>query len=95
MGSRGNHFPAGIFRHKENIFGQVFVLVFLKAIPFSHQLVVFGLETVGDIFQKNESENNGLVLRSVDIAPQHTGRVPDLLFKTNAAGIWFSHDCLP
>ena len=50
VGRCGDHAPPGVLRHKEDILGGVFVLVLLEAVALIHQLLVLGLEAVGDIF---------------------------------------------
>ena len=46
----GNVLPPGILRHPKNVFGSIFVAVFLKAFTLFHKLVVTLIEAVADIF---------------------------------------------
>ena len=50
VGRCSNHAPTGIFRDKEDVFCQVFVLVLLEAVALFHQFLVLGLKTIGDVF---------------------------------------------
>ena len=95
VGRCGDHAPPGILRHKEDVFGCVFVLVLLETVALVYQFLVLGLEAVGDVFQENQAKDDGFILRGVDIAPQHTGCVPDLFFKAKVACGFFSHSGNP
>ena len=53
--------PACFLRYKENVFGSVFIFVFFKAVAFFYKLIVFGLETVRNVFQENKSQNYGFI----------------------------------
>ena len=78
-----DHLPAGVLRHKEDVLGGVFVLVLLEAVAFFHQCIVLGFETVGNVFEEDQTQHHGLVFRGVHIATQHAGRIPDLFFKAD------------
>lgn len=63
-----NPLPAGFGRDIEDIFGRIFVLVLLESFALGDKLPVFRFELIGNIFQENKPQHNGLVLRCVDIA---------------------------
>ena len=76
----GNVLPPGILRHPKNVFGSIFVAVFLKAFTLFHKLVVTLIEAVADIFQKNESQHHILIFRSRKISTQLVRTVPYTVF---------------
>ena len=88
MGRCGDDRPAGILRDKEDVLGGVLVLVLLEAAALLHQLLVLRLEPVGDVFQEDQPQDDGLVLRSVHVPPQDAGGLPDLFFSLFLAW-WF------
>ena len=86
-----NRAPSCILRDKEDVFGSVFVLVFFKSIAFFNQFLVLCLEAIRNVFQENQSENDGLVFGCVDVSAQDASRVPDLFFKADIACVILSH----
>ena len=78
----GHDLPTGFLWHEEDVFGRIFVLVFLEAVAFVHQFVVFHLEAVRYVFQENQSQHHGFVLRSVEISTQQVCRLPYFFLKT-------------
>ena len=89
-GSR-NRAPSCICRDKEDVFGGVFVMVFFKSVTFFNQLLILRLEAIRNVFQENQSENDGLVFGCVDVSAQDASRVPDLFFKADVACAILSH----
>ena len=93
VGSSTNLAPSGFSRHEEDVLGCVFVLIFRVGVFVALQLLELLFEAVADVFQKDESEHNALVLRSAEVASQNIGSLPYFLFKTNADCILFlSHN---
>ena len=86
-----NRTPSCILRNKEDVFGSVFVLVFFKSIAFFNQFLVLCLEAIRNVFQENQSENDGLVFGCVDVSAQDASRVPNLFFKADIACVILSH----
>mgnify|MGYP004435207467 CR=1 FL=1 len=76
---------------KEDVFGGVFVMVFFKSVTFFNQLLILRLEAIRNVFQENQSENDGLVFGCVDVSAQDASRVPDLFFKADVACAILSH----
>ena len=91
MGLGGNLTPPRPGRDVENPFRQVLVLVILEAVADCHQLLIFFLEAVRDIFQENQSQNHVFVFRRVQVAAQNAGSIPDLFFKSDVRGIFLCH----
>ena len=89
--SGGNRTPSCILRDKEDVFGNVFVLVFFKSIAFFDQFLLLCLEAIRNVFQENQSENDGLIFGCVDVSTQDASRVPDLFLKADIACIILSH----
>ena len=73
--------PAGLLRHPEDILGNIFVSVLggLPA-PFGQNRRMALLEGIGDIFQKDKSEYDVLVLGGIHRSAQGVGHVPELGF---------------
>ena len=93
VGSSTNLAPSGFSRHEEDVLSGVFVLIFRVGVFVALQLLELLFEAVADVFQKDESEHNALVLRSAEVASQNIGSLPYFLFKTNADCILFlSHN---
>ena len=55
MSSFCHNRPARFLGNKEDVFRCIFVLVLFEAVTLSNQCIVFCLETVGDVFKKNQS----------------------------------------
>ena len=47
------------------------------------------LECVGDIFQKDQSENNVFVFRGVHVAAEFVGGLPEFRFETEVGAVGF------
>ena len=71
--------PAGLRRHPEDVLGDVFVAVLggLGA-PFGQNRRMALLEGVGDVFQKDEPQDDVLVLGRVHAAAQGVCHAPKL-----------------
>ena len=66
-----------------------------KPLALVDELAVFGLELVGNVFQEDQTQHDGLVFRRVDIAAHLVRRAPDLRFSKPisavfmvAIGVW-------
>ena len=72
--------PAGLGRHPEDVPGAVLVRVLrigaLRPLPF--EACVRFLEGIGDVFQKEEAEDDMLVFGRVHAAAQGVGHLPKL-----------------
>ena len=55
VGGFGDDAPACIGGHIKDVFGHVFVLIFFEAVAFIDQLLVFHVETIGNVFQEDEA----------------------------------------
>ncbi len=82
MSCLADDLPACLLGHKEHVLGGVFVLVLLVGVFVSLQLLVHLVELVGDIFQKDETQNHALIFRCIQVATQHVGGFPDLVFES-------------
>ena len=51
--SSRNYFPTGIFRHKKDIFRNILVNIFLKAVAFFNQFLIFSLKAIRNIFKED------------------------------------------
>lgn len=78
--------PAGLGWHPEDIVGKVFVLVLgirefiiLERREFLH-------ESVGDVFQEDQAEDDMLVFSGVHVAPKLIRRSPKFVFKSKISG---------
>ena len=69
VGIGRDNFPASLLRYPENALAGVLVLILLHSIAFCNEFLITLLESVGDIFQKNKTENNMLILGSIHAAP--------------------------
>lgn len=90
VGLRGDGLPARLGGDVEDVLGGVFVLVLLEALALVDELAVFGLELVGNVFQEDQTQHDGLVFRRVDIAAHLVRRAPDLLLEADIGRI---HGC--
>jgi len=90
VGLCGDGLPACLGRDVEDVLGGVFVLVLLEALALVNELVVFGLELVGNVFQEDQTQHDGLVFRRVDIAAHLVCRPPDFLLEADIGRI---HGC--
>ena len=91
MGGFGDDAPTGIGGHIEDVFGHIFVLIFFEAVTFIDQLLVFHVETIGNVFQEDEAEHHVFILCRVDGATQQVGSFPYLVFKAYVGCIAFCH----
>ena len=82
--------PARLGGDVEDVLGGVFVLVLLEVLALVDELAVFGLELVGNVFQEDQTQHDGLVFRRVDIAAHLVRRAPDLLLEADIGRI---HGC--
>ena len=73
--------PAGFLRHPEDVLGDVLVAILgsLSA-PFGQHRRMTLLEGVGDVFQKDKSEDDVLVLSGIHRSAQCIGHAPELGF---------------
>ena len=71
--------PAGLGRHPEDVLGAVLVRVLRVGalFPFAFEEGVPLLESIGDVFQEEETENDMLVFGRVHTAPQGVGHAPE------------------
>ena len=90
VGLRGDGLPARLGGDVEDVLGGVFVLVLLEALALVDELAVFGLELVGNVFQEDQPQHDGLVFRRVDVAAHLVRRAPDLLLEADIGRI---HGC--
>ena len=90
VGLRGDGLPARLGGDVEDVLGGVFVLVLLEVLALVDELAVFGLELVGNVFQEDQTQHDGLVFRRVDIAAHLVRRAPDLLLEADIGRI---HGC--
>jgi hypothetical protein len=79
--------PSSLFRDPEDVFGEIFVLIFrvrarVVALAGS-QLRVNLLERIGDIFQENQAEDDVLVFGGVHVVAKLVGRLPELGFEAD------------
>ena len=77
--------PACFLGHEEDIVGQVFVSV-LRVGPFKLALTFFQflvqvVEGVGDVFEKDQPQNDMLILRRIHIVAQLIRRRPERSFQ--------------
>ena len=71
--------PAGLRRHPEDVLGDVFVAVLgCLGAPFGQNRRMALLEGVGDVFQKDEAQDDVLVLGRVHAAAQGVCHAPKL-----------------
>ena len=87
----GNSFPTGFCRNIKHILSRIFILVFLKALPFGNKLLIFSFEFVRDVFQENKSQYNGFVFRCINISAHLIRRLPYFLFKADVGCIHRCH----
>ena len=59
-----------ILLHPKNVVGGVFVAVFGVGAFFLHQRGVLFLERVGDVFEKNQAEDDVLVFAGIHVAAE-------------------------
>ena len=82
--------PARGGRDPEDIFGAVFVGIFwIGAGVFAFardELRMVFFETVGDVFEEDQAEDDVLVFRRVHVAAQLVGSEPELRFKADVGG---------
>ena len=83
MRVRGDNRPTGTFWHKEHVLGQILVLIFGIGIRVLGDLCILGFKTIGDILEEDESEDNPLVFRCVQVTAQHVRCFPDFVFKSD------------
>lgn len=84
----GSHcLPARVLRDEEDSLGGVLIPVFLEALAFGHQLLMFLLELVRDVLQEDEPQHDVLVLGGVYVAAQFIGGLPDLLLEAYLGGV--------
>ena len=69
--------PTRNFVHPENVFGGVFVTVFGVGAFFLHQRGVFFLESVGDVFEEDEAQDNMLVFGGIQVAAEFIRSRPE------------------
>lgn len=77
--SGGDCRPARILRHKEDALGDILVDVLLKSVPFVQQLLIPLLETVGDVFQKNEAKDD-VLYSGISMLPRSTQAASQICF---------------
>ena len=92
VGSSRNHAPSRIFRHEKHIVGGVFVLVLLVGIFVGREFAEFLFKFIRNIFKENKSQNHALVFRGIEVATEHIGSFPNLIFKSNRSGIFLRHN---
>ena len=89
--------PAGFGRHPEDALGRVLVAAFEQAFEllaldavlfqFVFELVAPGLEGVGDVLQEEQAEDDVLVFRGIDGAPELVGGLPECVGVVEIGGI--------
>ena len=82
--------PARFRWHPENVFGSVFVGVFgigAGVVAFARdELRAVFFETVGDVFEEDEAEDDVLVFRRVHVVAELVGGEPELLLEADVGG---------
>ena len=87
VGGGSDFCPAGGFRYKENVFFKIGIGVIFKTVAFQNKLIVFFLESGGNVFQENQSDDDVAVFGSGDMPPKDTGGILDLFFKTDVGSV--------
>jgi hypothetical protein len=83
--------PARSGRNPKNIFSFVFVLIFgIRAFVIAFARDEFGavfLERVGNVFEKNQAEDDVLVFRRVHVVAEFVGGEPELGFESDVGSV--------
>jgi hypothetical protein len=78
VGISGVVLPTGLANLARSILVRVFEIGTLIALRF--EFSVFGFEGIGDVLQKNEAEDDVLVLRSVHVVAERICHAPQFRF---------------